>query len=313
LLVSPLFLNIITDDDVTFTKTDVYINTNGSFYYPLNEDAYFDTEVEGIREVEFNTNNGKYLASNIAILSSREQTAYDIGCNLVVALAWIGIILTNTVLFVKTYRVYKVTLFRRNQTIKPRNVLGPYIISVVFSATVLIALSIISPIHYSTMININDSSQYYIDNQYISNQCYGFEEINITMVAIDIIIDLGILVLAWKVRNTNEEIGESRKIFILIILLLVLDIVMVVILNYIFYDLGLIITIILTLKSLLPIWFLICPRMYYVWYEYKHGHLPESIIIPGRGRAIVGGTDNIITTAAATTTTNNNNNNNNSV
>jgi hypothetical protein len=33
--------------------------------------------------------------------------------------------------------------------------------------------------------------------------------------------------------------------------------------------------------------------MYYVWYEYKHGHLPGSIIVPGIGRVRVGGADNI--------------------
>ena len=50
--------------------------------------------------------------------------------------------------------------------------------------------------------------------------------------------------------------------------------------------------------------------MYYVWYEYKHGHLPESVILPGMGRAHVGGTDNVITTATNNNSNNGNDNNN---
>ena len=284
----------------------MFINTNGTLY-SLSRDAFLYTE-EG--KVEFNYND-KTLIINSAfagMISSRQQIAYDMGCNLAVALAWIGIVLTNTVLFAKTYRVYKVTLFRRNQTIKPRNVLGPYIMSVVFSATVLIALTVTSPIHYSTMIKYiftNGSSQYY-------NQCYDVNKINGAMFAFNIIIELGILVLAWKVRNTNEELGESRKIFILIILLIALDIVMVVVCSLILWKFFRIISIVLVLKSLLPIWFLICPRMYYVWYENKHGHLPQSVIVPGMGHVTVAGTDNI-TNPPPTPIIIKNNNDNNSV
>ena len=267
-----------------------YIDVEGVFLNTTNDD-------EGTSSVVLyntNNNNEKLITfDNTGIISSGQQMAYNIGCNFVVMVSWIGILLTNTVLFAKTYRVYKVTLFRRNQTIKPRNVLGPYIMSIVFSATVLIALAVTSPMHYSTIINIHDPTDRYC-------QCTGLEILNITMFTIDILIGLGILVLAWKVRNTNEEISESRKIFILIILGVVLDIAIVV-------DFALmpeikdaqinpflitsIITTILVLQSLLPIWFLICPRMYCVWYEYKHGHLPESVILPGIGRVHVAGTD----------------------
>ena len=258
-----------------------YIDGEGVFLNTTNDD-------EGTSSVVLYTsnNNETFIYDNTDIISSRQQMAYEIGCNSVTMVAWIGIVLTNTVLFAKTYRVYKVTLFRRNQTIKPRNVLGPYIISVVFSSTVLIALTVTSPIQYSTIINLNNPMDSHSD-------CTGGKNLNIAMFTIDIIIGLGILVLAWKVRNTNEEISESRKIFILIILGVVLDIAILV-LDYalipeiedkqinLFLIIS-IITTILVLKSLLPIWFLICPRMYYVWYEYKHGHLPESVIVPGIG------------------------------
>ena len=264
--------------DGTFSN---YIDGEGVFLNTTNDD-------EGTSSVVLYTsnNNETFIYDNTDIISSRQQMAYEIGCNSVTMVAWIGIVLTNTVLFAKTYRVYKVTLFRRNQTVKPMNVLGPYIISVVFSSTVLIALTFTSPIQYSTIINLNNPMDSHSD-------CTGGKNLNIAMFTIDIIIGLGILVLAWKVRNTNEEISESRKIFILIILGVVLDIAILV-LDYALIpeiedkqiNLFLIISIITTivvLKSLLPIWFLICPRMYYVWYECKHGYLPESVIVPGIG------------------------------
>ena len=287
----------------------MYINTNRT----LSNYVFLNTtnDDEGTASVVLynnnsnNSNNNETLTfDNIDIFSSRQQKAYDIGCNVVAMVAWMGVVLTNTILFAKTYRVYKVTLFRKNQTIKPQNVLGPYIISVILSAIVLIALTVTKPLQFSTIVNLNNNNGYC--------QCYGLQRLNIAMFTIDIIIGLGILVLAWKVRNTNEEISEGRKIFILIILGVVLDIAIILIFSLIWdieddarVDPFLIIGIILILKSLLPIWFLICPRMYYVWYEYKHGHLPESITVPGIGHVRVGGTDNMITTA-----TNNNNNNN---
>ena len=280
----------------------MYANTNGTLSsYVLGNTTNDD---EGIVYYFYNNNyNETLIVKNNDMISSRQQMAYDIGCNFVVPVAWIGVVLTNTALFAKTYRVYKVTLFRKNQTIKPRNVLGPYIISVILSTTVLIALTATSPMHYSTIVNY-----YYPDSRFC--QCVGWQRLNITMFTIDIIISLGILVLAWKVRNTNEEISESRKIFILIILGVVLDIAVVVIFSLIVIDPFLFIIILLVLKSLLPIWFLICPRMYYVWYEYRHGHLPESVTVPGIGRVHVGGTDNMIPTATNNNSSNNSNNNN---
>ena len=292
----------------------MYFNTNGTLSNNIALEGVFlntTTDDEGTSSVVLinSTNNNEIFTSdNTGINSSRQQMAYNIGCNFAVLLAWIGVVLINTVLFAKTYRVYKVTLFRRNQTIKPRNVLGPYIMSIILSATVLIALTVTSPIHYSTVINVYSPMDSY-------NQCTGLKKINIAMFTIDIIICLGMSVLAWKVRNTDEEISESRKIFILIILGVVLDTAVVVINAFILeievtrinpFLITSIIPIIFILKSLLPIWFLICPRMYYVWYEYKHGHLPESVTIPGIGGVHVGGTDNVIPTA-----TNNNSNNNN--
>ena len=159
-----------------------YIDVEGVFLNTTNDD-------EGTSSVVLyntNNNNEKLITfDNTGIISSGQQMAYNIGCNFVVMVSWIGILLTNTVLFAKTYRVYKVTLFRRNQTIKPRNVLGPYIMSIVFSATVLIALTVTKPMQFSTIINLINPNDSYC-------HCHGSQRLNITMFTIDIIIGLGI-------------------------------------------------------------------------------------------------------------------------
>ena len=158
----------------------MYANTNGTLSsYVLGNTTNDD---EGIVYYFYNNNyNETLIVKNNDMISSRQQMAYDIGCNFVVPVAWIGVILTNTVLFAKTYRVYKVTLFRRNQTIKPQNVLAPYIISVILSTIVLIALTVTKPMQFSTIINLINP-----DDSYCT--CYGSQRLNITMFTIDIII-----------------------------------------------------------------------------------------------------------------------------
>jgi len=43
------------------------------------------------------------------------------------------------------------------------------------------------------------------------------------------------------------------------------------------------------LSSIGIVGFLIAPRIYYVWYEHKHGHLPENVQMIGGGRTTVRG------------------------
>jgi hypothetical protein len=48
------------------------------------------------------------LFKSIIVIGNLDETGLDICCNLMVWVAWIGLLLILTVLFCKTYRVYKV-------------------------------------------------------------------------------------------------------------------------------------------------------------------------------------------------------------
>ena len=298
LIVSPIISMIIFISNMHehATLTNTYITVNGTTIPLLDETAahIFNSTEEGFDAVYNN------VTIHLDTLSVTQQIGWNIGCNAIFLLAWIGIIINNTVLFTKVYRVYKVTLFRRHQTIKPCNVLGPYILAVVVSVTIFIALTITSPVKLNTMIDVELPTPV--------NRCYGFEKVNLSMFGVNTIIDMGILVLAWKVRHTDEELGESLKYVILISMLSVMDIILIILFSFwsmgITNSINITIFVIMILKALAPIVVLICPRMYYIWYEKQWGNLPAHVQIPGRRNIRVGGIENSVTNNDNNTTAN---------
>ena len=149
----------------------------------LDKDAFiFDKNEEDEKFTTVVHKNESFTLHGESI-SLKRQLVLDVGCNLVFYLAWIGVFLISTVLLVKTFRVYKVTLFKKNQTIRPRNILGPYILATILTVIVLITLTITVPIRYSTVIKIDIGSQ--------NNQCYSLEALNIAGLVIQILVDIG--------------------------------------------------------------------------------------------------------------------------
>jgi len=55
------------------------------------------------------------------------------------------------------------------------------------------------------------------------------------------------------------------------------------------------------LYSISTIGFIILPRMYYVWYEHRHGHLPENVVMIGGGTTTVRGINRVTGNTTATT------------
>jgi hypothetical protein len=111
-----------------------------------------------------------------------------------------------------------------------------------------------------------------------------------TLLVISLIIISGIFVLAWKVRKIQQEIGDSKRIFYFLIFFLPFNIVSTVGIftaefdifglgfNGVFNAISITMILFYTINSVLPVGFLVLPRAYYVWYEYKHnGQLPESV------------------------------------
>ena len=259
----------------------------------------------------------------------------NICCNLATFLAYTGWIVILSVLFCKTYRAYQVTRIRRLQSV------GGYLIvsyTVVMLVTVGVLLGWILgfPAEYRTYqysASTSTATPRYEETQGCSlNNLAADRAFYATMFVISSVLYLGVLVLAWKVRDTSPIIGESQRIFRLLLFLWIYAelagaFVLIVSQLQILHDENAdedgndddddndaITTILLSgpvlmqLKRLsalfyyvqqfviatLPVCVLILPRVYYVGYEYRYGHLPPHVMaqLPG-GRvhvSIVGGT-----------------------
>jgi len=238
--------------------------------------------------------------------------SFNIYCMLSIFFTWVGYFTIMTTLMCKLYRVYKVMQFRRGQKILARHVLGPFLLTMLVAVGACIALEITYPSDYE-FLDIETETYGY---------CSQFDTYLILQNVLEFPIQIAILVFAWKLRNVNEEIGESRRIFHLSCLYIGITIIRLSIISLVdIYDVFrleqklkiYVVTVLGMLYSFLfmtaSIGFLILPRMYYVRYEYVHGHLPENIAMIGRGQVrvtpVIKPTAAIhrTTTATATTTT----------
>ena len=113
-----------------------------------------------------------------------------------------------------------------------------------------------------------------------------------------ILLNISVLLFAWKLRHVSEEIGSSRKVFLLCCFIAIDHAVDLAILFLVVDTDGIedtkkynIVFITTDLADFLTIMatfgLLIFPRMYYVWYQRIHGHLPESVTMIGTGRVHV--------------------------
>ena len=122
----------------------------------------------------------------------------------------------------------------------------------------------------------------------------------ITTNGLKTIVIIILLVLAWKIRHVNQELGDSKRIFKLMTYLIIIQFLYValsrtIVLWKIQSSLEISIKILLSIinlciSSIGIIGFLIMLRMYYVQYEHNHGHLPENVQqMIGDGRTTVRG------------------------
>jgi len=253
------------------------------------------------------------MACRVAVLYGTERTpALDVVCNLIDWLWYLGVFTILTILICKLYRVHKVTRFRRNQKVLPQHVLGPFAVALIVGIAIMTTVQILAPkqyvvsspetgsFPYCQYAGLNDKTvvEYYAEN---------------SMMWYILLLEFGLAVFAWKLRDVNEEIGNSRRIIALLIfevmknaigtILVVCAIILGPELGYtevdlIFFDFILRETLEF-LHATDSIAFIICPIMYHVWYQRKHGHLPEGVGAVGVGRVHV----NVRPTAAATAAT----------
>ncbi|OEU10319.1 hypothetical protein FRACYDRAFT_247284 [Fragilariopsis cylindrus CCMP1102] len=264
--------------------------------------------------------------NGIIPVDSKTGIILNVCCNFAVWLIYLGYIVIYTVLLCKIYRIMKVTQqpLRRGLKILPRHVFWPFILIISLTVSLLIAWS------------TTGSSKYvvaeYLDTNTDTNTTIGFcpslptmtsvsptAEILAALYTLIPIVQLALIILACKIRKINQVLGDSKKILGLVVFQFIIN----GICTSISLNNGgiLVYTINCVIISVSTIGFIILPRMYYVWYEYQHGHLPESVVMIGGGSTTVRGVNQNTGNGAGTGVTppprivrnnDDNNNNNNS-
>ena len=249
------------------------------------------------------------MIANICVLTSRKHdsiddngdailtsTMSDLSINIFCGFYWwayyIGVALVYTAQLCKIYRIKLITdqPLRRGVKILPKHVMIPYAIIMVTIITLLIVWFIIK---YVTNL--------YTEEPY-AKSCITHNKLHIifTNVINGLIgcVSIAVTILAWKIRHINEELGDSKRILSLAVYEFFLFAIIgntlnVVLLPHIYnmenlkiqlavldaYD-----TIFSFLLVIGGISFIVLPRIYFVWYEYKHGHYPEGVEMIGTGR-----------------------------
>ena len=222
-------------------------------------------------------------------------------CNLTIWCAYIGWILVDSALICKIYRMKLITdqPLRRGLMILPKHVIGPYIILMTITVSTLIAWTAVHPDKFVTRESDQNKNKYMgvcsFDNDNNTIDIAFFSAMN----GLKTIVVIILLVLAWKIRHVNQELGDSKRIFRLMTYLIIIQFIyaalnQTIVLWEIELSLNISIKILLSiihsfLTSIGIIGFLIMPRMYYVWYEHNHGQFPENVQMIGDGRTTVRG------------------------
>lgn len=231
-----------------------------------------------------------YILPTLSDAASRFAIKMQTSCNLYTWLVYIGHVSVLAILACKLFRVSKVMKIRRKQKVLPWHILGPFLLALLVAIGILIANQIMYPTAYKTDENAGYCAEFYSRGAvaffYIRlGYCYA--------------LLLTILFFAWKLRGVNQEIGESRRMFLLLCVLVIadgFDLAANIIIDKInglgpvdkrwLHHVVLVLWHVIFLLSTIGI--LIGPRMYYVWYERVHGRLPEDVQMYGTGQVHVG-------------------------
>jgi len=238
-------------------------------------------------------NNGTIIPVNSKTSSG---TIFNVCCNFVAWLHYIGIIVIYTALLCKIYRIMKLTQqpLRRGLKILPRHVLWPFILVVSFTVGLLIAWSATGSSKYAIGENLEEKT-----NNNTTTISGGYcavspslptatispsRQIVIALIVLVTIVQFVLIILAWKIRKINQELGDSKRILRMVVFQFILNIICTSTASSNGHEVSLLIySINFVITSISTIGFMILPRMYYVWYEHQYGHLPENVVMIGSG------------------------------
>jgi len=231
----------------------------------------------------FSELNGEHVIDSKVSFWGAVETLADV-------LWYFGYFVEDMMAVLKLYRVYKVTQFRRGQTILPRHILLPFLVGLIVPLVLFLASRIFERKH-KILFQIS--------------------------LSIEILFPIPIFGFAWTLRSVEESIGDIRKTYRWVIYKLVLLSTHGVILfktSVIDGDakvetvdnkrkqlqmlFGYLPRFLIALGASI---FFVFPRMYFFWHEQKHGRLPSRVQMFGTGNVHV--TSSATTTATTTTTT----------
>jgi len=241
--------------------------------------------------------NGKIIPAD-----SKTGIILNVCCNSAVWLTYIGFTVIYTALLCKIYRIMKITQqpLQRGLKILPKQVLWPFILVVSLTVGLLSAWSTTGTSKY-VLWEFPDTNQIAgycaltLDGQNEQSSKYYIVALSVLL----LLVQLVLAILACKIRKINQELGDGKRILNLNIFLFIFVIVcfgIVVAIDKIVINdnekndvTGLFTAIRLVVPSIATMAFMIFPRMYYVWFQHRHGHLPEHIVMIGGGTASVRG------------------------
>lgn len=239
---------------------------------------------------------------------TQPPTSNIVFCNLMTWTLYLGFIYLFTALLCNIYRIKLITdnPLRRGLKILPKHVAGPYFVITTLAFGLLAAWTAIDPTKYE-LIELGDDPDKVVGSctlftlHYYYSANKSFNKWNIIFVsaleALILIVSIILAILSYKIRHVNPELGDSKRIFRLTLYCFINDIVLITITGtsrvwkmdeatkFVFVNTVFILKFIL--DSVAIIGFIILPRIYYIWYEHKHGHLPERVQMIGRGRVEV--------------------------
>mmetsp|Transcript_11712 Transcript_11712/g.27427 ORF Transcript_11712/g.27427 Transcript_11712/m.27427 type:complete len:380 (+) Transcript_11712:422-1561(+) len=243
-------------------------------------------------------------AAAFAGLEGNDET-WKILCGTSACFIHSGISMVDLSLFFKLYRVYKVTQFRHVETIRPRHIRLPFLLGVMVS----LVLSLVQ-------VCLSFENQTDFEDCHLTKTDVGPAAtiISFVNIAILLLFRLGILVFAYKLRNVDESIGDTRRIMRYFALAFFLSIPVSILFflkrNFPLYPKirTIVLSWIWALAAMAAPAFLVLPRMYLVWYEQEYGNFPSEIQMYGTGEVHVccktrAAAEAASAAAAATTTT----------
>eukprot|EP00536_Pseudo-nitzschia_multiseries_P009453 jgi/Psemu1/288475/fgenesh1_pg.263_\ len=212
---------------------------------------------------------------------------YSLLCNFYEWMVSFGWLTMLSILMGKLYRVYRVPQFRRNQVVHTYLILVPYVVFIVGYCGIALAIELSFPgdYHfqdnrgtvvppYRSCANLNDTR-----TRILHGLLSGFNGVLI----------LTVLILAWKLRDIQEDLAETRKI-VWIVALDIFTVLAEVVIHSVVVTMdssrleswdrvflfGPVVVAFDLIFVLVALGLMLLPRMHAVWYENKHGELPVT-------------------------------------